>query len=263
LLRKSEKEIIDELRITVALLTSKSKFILLVDDFNLYDPLVSDLLVEIIPLLQVNNIKLIITESSEHSFLSSRINNVKDIALGPFTKDEMVIFLEDSYSSDFPKEDLKRLITANADLVPGNIKLFIKDLLLFGIMKFSERGITFSDDEEKLSALTEAHHTIYDLRLANLSKRELITIKIISALNIYIDSNHLSLLLGLSREETEKIIFNLQLNNIIQKYTSGQTLVFTSDALKKYIFASIENKKELHLLIAKKLTEKVPSLKQN
>ena len=260
LLRKSEKEIIDELRITVALLTSKSKFILLVDDFNLYDPLVSDLLVEIIPLLQVNNIKLIITESSEHSFLSSRINNVKDIALGPFTKDEMVIFLEDSYSSDFPKEDLKRLITANADLVPGNIKLFIKDLLLFGIMKFSERGITFSDDEEKLSALTEAHHTIYDLRLANLSKRELITIKIISALNIYIDSNHLSLLLGLSREETEKIIFNLQLNNIIQKYTSGQTLVFTSDALKKYIFASIENKKELHLLIAKKLTEKVSSL---
>jgi len=59
LLRKSEKEIIDELRMTVALLTSKSKFILLIDDFNLYDPLASDLLVEIIPLLQVNNIKVI------------------------------------------------------------------------------------------------------------------------------------------------------------------------------------------------------------
>ena len=104
LLSKSEKEIIDELRITVALLTSKSKFILLIDDFNLYDQLASDLLLEIIPLLQVNNIKVVITESSEHNFLSSRINNVREITSGPFTEDEMLTFLEESYISDFPKK---------------------------------------------------------------------------------------------------------------------------------------------------------------
>ncbi len=260
LLRKSEKEIIDELRITVALLTSKSKFILMIDDFNLYDPLASDLLVEIIPLLQVNNIKVILSESSGHGFLSSKINNIKDITLGPFTKEEMVRFIEESYSSDFPQEDIKRLITTNADLIPGNIKSFIKDLILFGIMKFSESGLIFSDEEGKLSTLTEAHYTIYDLRLANLSKRDLITAKIISALDIYIDSNQLSLLLGLSREETEKIILNLQLNNIIQKFASGQTIIFTSEAIKKYIYASIENKKEFHLKIAKKLSKKIPSL---
>ena len=141
LLSKSEKEIIDQLRITVALLTSKSKFILLIDDFNLYDQLASDLLLEIIPLLQVNNIKVVITESSEHNFLSSRINNVKEITSGPFTEDEMLTFLEESYISDFPQKDIKNLITANADLIPGNIKSFIKDLILLGIMKFSERGV--------------------------------------------------------------------------------------------------------------------------
>ncbi|MBE0570599.1 MAG: protein kinase, partial [Ignavibacteriaceae bacterium] len=260
LLRKSEREIVDELRLTVALLTSKSKFVLLIDDFNLYDPLVSDLLVEIIPLLQVNNIKVIIAESSAHSFLSSRINNVKEITLGSFTKDEMILFLEESYSSEFPKEHLEKLITSNADLIPGNIKSFIKDLILFGIMKFSESGVFFSDEEKKISNLTEAHSSIYDLRLANLSKQELASAKIISALNIYIDLHLLSLIIGLSREETEKIILQLQLNNIIQKFASGQTLVFTSDAIKKYIYASIENKKKLHLQIAKKLTEIAPSL---
>ncbi len=65
------------------------------------------------------------------------------------------------------------------------------------------------------------------------------------------------ILLGVSREETEKVISNLQFNNIIQKFISGQTLIFTSEAIKKHLYASIENKKEIHLQIAKKLTEKV------
>src|SRR4030066_1691062 len=106
LLRKSEIEIIDELRMNVALLTSKRKFILLICDFNLFDPFACDLLLDIIPLLQVNNIKVILTETSGHNFLSSKINNVKDITLGSFTKEEMTLFLEDSYSSAIPHEDI-------------------------------------------------------------------------------------------------------------------------------------------------------------
>ncbi len=260
LLRKSEKEIIDEFRVTIALLTSKSKFILLIDDFNLYDLLASDLLVEIIPLLQVNNIKVVVTESSDHNFLSARINNVKDITLGPFTNEEMIQFLEESYSSIIPQEDLKKLINTSADLIPGNIKSFIKDLILFGIMKFTESGVNVSDDEEKLTSLTKAQSSIYDLRLANLSGIELHASKIISALDIYIDVNLLSSLIEMSPQETEIIVLDLQLNNIIQKYSSGQTLIFTSDAIKKYIYSSIENKRDLHLHIAKKLTEKLQSL---
>ena len=257
LLSKSEKELIHELRSAIVLLTSKSKFILLIDDFNLFDQLASDLLLEIIPLFQVNNIKIVMTESSEHNFLSSRINNVKEITLGPFTEDELLSFLEESYISDFPTEAIKNLITANADLIPGNIKSFIQDLILLGIMKFSEGGVYFSDEENKLSNLYKAHSAIYDLRLANLSKIELHAAKIISAIDIFIDSNLLSILLGVSREETEKVISNLQFNNIIQKFISGQTLIFTSEAIKKHLYASIENKKEIHLQIAKKLKEQV------
>ncbi|MCZ7614674.1 MAG: hypothetical protein M5T52_14345 [Ignavibacteriaceae bacterium] len=232
----------------------------MIDDFNLYDELASDLLLEIIPLLQVNNIKVVVNESQLHDLLSARLNNVKYIDLGSFTNDEMSQFLEVSYSKETQIGKLKELIVANADLIPGNIKAFIKDAILFGIMKFSDTGVSFSEDENKISALTEAHFSIYDLRLANLLERELLTVKILSALDIIIDLHGLSLLLGISREESERIVSNLQLNNITQKFSSGQALIFTSEAIKKYIYASIGNKKELHFHLAKRLSEKFPSL---
>ena len=103
MLNKSENEILDDLRSSVILLSSKSKFILLIDDFNLFDQLTIDLLLEIIPFLQVNNIKVIISESSEHDFLSSKINNVREVNLGPFTDEEMTKMIDVSYSNDFPK----------------------------------------------------------------------------------------------------------------------------------------------------------------
>ncbi len=259
-LSEERKKEIDALRQIAAAITSQSSFILLIDDFNLYDKLTSDFLLEIIPLFQVNNTKVVVNESQGHDFLSAELNNVKEIILGPFNNDEMIKFLEDSYSREIPLGELKELITTNADLIPGNIKAFIKDLILFGIMKFSETGVSFTKDETKISALTEAHFSIYDLRLANLSKREFTAVKIISALDIYIDLHLLSLLLDASKAEAESIAANLQLNNIIQKFSSGQTLIFTSEAIKKYVYASIEHKKALHSQIAKKLTDKVPSI---
>lgn len=255
LMKKNPREITNELRSTVALITSRGKFSLLIDDFNLYDQFSSTLLLEIIPLFQVNNIKVIVTESTEHDYVTSKLNNIKEITLGSFNEAELVQFLQDSYYSDFPIEPLKKLIIANADLIPGNIKAFIKDLILFGIINYTGKGVVFSDDQEKILSLTEAHFSIYDLRLSNLSKREQAVVKMLSALDIYLDTNYLMHLLDLSREETEKIITNLQLNNIIQNYTSSKSLIFTSEAIKKYIYSSIGSKRKIHLQIAKKLTE--------
>jgi len=259
LLQKSEEEILDDLRSTMILVSVRSKFILLIDDFNLFDQLTIDLLLEIIPFLQVNGVKVIISESSEHNFLSSKINNVREVNVGPFTVEEMTQMLEESFSNDFPKKEIHNLILTYSDLIPGNIKSFIKDLILLGIMKFSENGITFSDEEDKLSVLKKAHFAIYDFRLANLSKIELKAVKILAALDTYIDAGILSKILGLPEEETENIILNLQLNNIIQEYTSGQIIIYTSEAIKKHIYSAIENKQKLHLQIANILIAKVPS----
>jgi serine/threonine protein kinase/tetratricopeptide (TPR) repeat protein len=259
LMNKTEEEILDDLRSTIILLSANCKFILLIDDFNLFDQLSTDRLLEIIPFFQVNNIKVILSESSEHDFISTKLHNVREIVLGSFTDEETEKFLKESYSSDFPQKELQDLILSYADLIPGNIKSFIKDLIILGIMKFYESGVLFSDEEDKLSVLKKAHFAIYDLRLENLLEIELYTVKVISAIDAFINLNVLSSILNLSEERTGSIIINLQLNNIVQEYTSGQTIEFTSEAFKKHIYVSIENKRKLHLYIASKLAEKVPS----
>jgi tetratricopeptide (TPR) repeat protein len=259
-LSDGKKKEIDKLKQITAAVASQCKIILLIDDFNLYDQLTSNFLLEVIPLLQVNNSKVIVNESQGHELLSSSLNNVKEVTLGPFTNSEMLQFLEESYSKKVPVAELKELIITNADLIPGNIKAFIKDLILFGIMHFSETGVSFTKDENKISALTEAHFSIYDLRLANLSEHEIEAVKIISALEIFIDLQLLSLLLDISKAEAEGIASSLQLNNIVQKFSSGQTLIFTSEAIKKYIYASVDNKKDFHQQIAAKFSNKVPSI---
>ena len=253
------KDIIAEFRNLVAVISSKCSFILLIDDFNSYDQLLGNLLMDIIPILQVNNIKVIVSESSEHEVLSSGINSLKEIILGAFTEAELEKFLNESYSSDLPRDKIKNLILKNADLIPGNIKSFIKDLILFGIMKFSEDGMTLADQENKISSLTEAHYAVYDLRLSNLTKKELITTQIISAFETYIDSNTLSTILGFGKVDIEKMINNLKFNNVIQNSVSGQALIFTSEAIKNYIYASVENKKKLHQGIAAKISKNFPS----
>ncbi|MGB5289137.1 MAG: protein kinase, partial [Ignavibacteriaceae bacterium] len=259
LMNKSQEEVLDDLRSTIILLSSRSKFILLIDDFNLFDQLTIDLLLEIVPFLQVNGIKVIISESSEHDFLSSKINNVQEVNVGPFTIEEMSKLLEESYSNDFPKKEMHDLILLHADLIPGNIKSFIKDLILLGIMKFSENGILFSDDEDKLPVLKKAHFAIYDLRLASLSGDELKAVKIISAIDTFIDLNTFSKLLNLSGNASREIIKKLEINNIIQQYNSGETIIFTSEAMKKHIYASLKNKKEFHSEVAKRISARVPA----
>jgi len=217
------------------------------------------MLLEIIPYFQVNNIKVIISESSEHDFLSSRLNNVREISLGAFSDSELSEFLDASYIKEFPKKELHDLIISYADLIPGNIKLFIKDLILFGMMKFSETGVQLSDKGDKLSVLKKTHFAIYDLRLANLNKTELQAARIISAIDTFFDRNTFAQLTNLSVDASGKIISRLQENNIIQKNTPDQSINFTSESIKKHIYASMNNKKEMHLSIAKKLTNKIPS----
>jgi serine/threonine protein kinase len=79
----SSKDIIDEFKSSIALISSHCKFTLLIDDFNLYDQLVSNLLFDVIPVLQVNNVNVIVSESSEHKFQSNKLNNLKEVTLGP------------------------------------------------------------------------------------------------------------------------------------------------------------------------------------
>jgi hypothetical protein len=125
-------------------------------------------------------------------------------------------------------------------------------------LKFSKDGITFEDNQDKLSVLSQSHIALYDLRLANLSEIELKAVQIISAIDSYLDHNMLSVLLSLPVDTLDEVLERLQINNVIQRNVFGQSVQFTSEAIKKHIYYLIRSKKELHLNLAKAISEKLP-----
>lgn len=259
LLSSSETEILNQLPSVVSKLASANNFIFLIDDYNLFDEFSSEVFKDLVPIFQINNIKVILSESSESEYNSARLNNVREITIGSFTDVQLSELIERSFSAEFPKEQLIKLTLTYSDLLPGSIISFIKDLGLLGIMEFGAGGVELSSDEEKISVLKGSQTQIYNLRLKKVAELEQQAVNILAALDITIDQGVLAELLKLSAQETLKIITNLQVTNIIQKNTAGTALVMTSDGLKKYIYSELQEKEIFHSKLADKLSGNLPS----
>jgi len=259
LLSGSETEILKQLPAVVSRLASVNNFIFLIDDYNLFDEFSSEVFKDLVPILQINNIKVILSESSESAYHSTRLNNVREITIGSFTDVQLKELIDRSFASEFPKEQLNKLALTYSDLLPGSIISFIKDLGLLGIMEFGAEGVELISDEEKISVLKGSQTQIYNLRLKNLTELEQQAVNILAAIDISIEQGVLTELMELSAQETLKIITNLRINNIIQKSTAGTALVMTSDGLKKYIYSELQGKEIFHIKLAEKLFENLPS----
>jgi serine/threonine protein kinase/tetratricopeptide (TPR) repeat protein len=263
LLDKADDELLKEFKPLIAKISSVCKFILLIDDFNLFDDFASELFRDTIQIMQINNIKIIIAESSEQEASTNKLYNVKEILLSSFTENQLDEFIDKSFIDSFPKEAVGKLILSHSDLMPGSIISFIKDLLQLSILQFSGSGVIVTDDQSKLSLLDQTHSAIYNLRLSNLCEKELNIVRKVSALDVVIDLNICALIVDLPIEETEKHISNIQLNNILQHFTSSQNLIFTSEGLKKHVYSQIDDKEKFHLNIADRIIEVLPSFNKN
>jgi aurora kinase len=258
-LSRSETEILKQLPAVVSKLSSVNNYIFFIDDYNLFDEFSSEVFKDLIPILQINNIKIILSESSESEYHSTRLNNVREITIGSFTDIQLSELIEKSFSTEFPKEQLNELTLTYSDLLPGSIISFIKDLGLLGIMEFGAGGVEISSDEEKISVLKGSQTQIFNIRLKNLTELEQQTVNILAALDIAIEQGVLAELMELSTQETLKIITNLQVNNIIQKNAAGTALIMTSDGLKKYVYSELQEKEIFHSKLAEKLSGNLPS----
>ncbi len=127
-----------------------------------------EILHEIIPILQVNRVKVIIAESSDHPYLSGFINNLREIDLMPFTDVQLKEFFESSYANFFPKDELRKNVTFYADFLPGSVVNFIRDCLFFNLMVYSYNEITIQLDENAINLLKSSHEVIYDARFQTL-----------------------------------------------------------------------------------------------
>ena len=250
--------IIEEVKGIFSQIVRTGRFLLLVDDFNFLDELSQQMFREIIPLFQVHNIKIVITENSDRPGKSDFIHNLHQLELSPFTDNQVQEMLQHSLYSYYPVEELKKLILLYADLLPGSIDAFIKDLILFGIIKFNPDSITIASDENTIEILKHSHEHFYKLRTNNLSKEELLAAKTLSAFQTLPDRQMFSEIAAEELQEPGQILNGLRSKNILH-LADINNVSFTSAGMKDYIYSCIENKKNIHLKNAARL-EKVSPL---
>jgi serine/threonine protein kinase len=244
-------------------LTNECSFVLIMDSFNSYDDFTIEILKNIIPILQVNHIKVILTENSDRHNASEFIANIREINLRPFTEAHLSEYLEKSFAGYFPKEQLKQLILSYADLLPGSLESFLKDLILLKIIRFNPGGIEIIADEKTSTILKSSHEEFYKIRVDNLKDNELQTARFISAFEISPDSNVIGKYLKLTGSETSRVLNILSHKNIIHNSTNGSNPVFTSEGLKKYVYSGIKEKKNYHDEIIKLLTQNFPEFNRH
>ncbi len=250
--------LIDELKSILNKITAQCKFIMLLDGFNFYDDFTLEVLKNIFPILQVNGIKIILTENADEVSKSVMINNIREINLTPFTNIQLDEFVMRSLYPLFPREELKKIILQYADLLPGNITGFIKDIILLKIVQFDSGNVKIISDEKTSLLLKSSHEGIYEIRLGTLREEERNISEIISAFEITLDVKSLSLISGLHEERISECLTALQNKNIIQQLTLNFNPVFVTEGLKRFVYSKIQDKKEFHKNIVKLLKEKIP-----
>ncbi|MBZ0200672.1 MAG: protein kinase [Ignavibacteriaceae bacterium] len=254
---------IDKLKIIFNQITSASSFILFLDDFNRYDTFVIEVYKQLIPLIQLSSCKLILTLDSDKYFSPDYIFNLREVNLTPFTDTQLEEYLQKSYSPDFPVDELKHLILLYADLLPGNIGLFIKDALLFGLIQY-QRGKAIIDlNDEKLTLIKRSHEDIYKYRLTSLLNDELLVAKYISCFNNNADTKIISRLLGISLSKLNTIVVSLIHKNILSPESEGGRLIFSSEGFKKFTYSVVAQKQKWHAEIAKLIDKEFAEINRN
>jgi fused-like protein len=253
-----EFEVSDSFKSLLSRITENKHILLLVDDYNLYDDFARETINEILPILQINKIKVVIAESSEYNYATEKLYNIQTINLTPFTERQLSEYLELSYYPNFPKNKLKKVILDYADLLPGSIVQFIKDILILGVMHYLSNEVTFVYKDNIEKSLRGSNEEIYRLRLSNLSNDELKVTQLISAFSISVEQIVLASVLNKSQKEIEEILLNLQYKNIINPLSISNSPNITSDSFKRYIYNTIKEKKKYHFIIASLIKRILP-----
>ena len=258
-LKNAERFSPEQLFSITSRITRNSTAILLVDDYNLLDDYTIEMFNSVMPVFQINGIKVILTETSEADYRSKELNNVREFSVGSFTDVQLTEFIHQAFHKSFPGKELIEMIINYSDLLPGNVISFIKDLIILQIINFNGESVSFSENNDDLKILDESHDSIYNRRLSGLSEIELSTVKTLACFDSAIENKTLQTILEVSFEEFNQIISRLQTNNLVQGHTSSNTLQITSSGLKKHIYDLIDDKKKWHEQIATNLITKFPN----
>lgn len=238
--------LLNDLKSISSRLSISNDFILIIDDFNLLDELSQEILTELIPIFQANNIHVIISEDKNLKMHSEFIHNLHIIELGELTDENIKRLVEDSFTAFFPREELGKLILNYADRTPGNIESFIGDLILTEILDFNSEGPFINFDEDLIDDLSKNLNKFYERRIKSLSDEELNLAQILSAINVGLDSYLIKQISGLDEIKFKSNYNTLSNRNIVNRIYSNSLPQITSQGLKNYIYDSIKNHAEFH-----------------
>lgn len=255
---KGEKMNTSELRTLLASIAKSTQLILVIDDYNQMDEFNLEFFQEVIPFLQVNGAKIILTDNSGIDSKVKKLHNITELDLSSFTSVQLHDFIERSFFSLFPKDDLEKIMLRYADLLPGSLINFIDDLIFLGVLKFSPDGISIQADEEVDKILSGSQSEIFRLRIASLSEEERNFAQILSSFEMNLDEQSMQALTGMSEMEVKKILTRLFYQNIIQNYQTINYIAFTSPGIKKFVYEIIRDKKTFHGEIGNKIRERLP-----
>jgi serine/threonine protein kinase len=256
LIDNGASDLAEALKAVMFKISRDQQFIILLDEYNKLDEFNLELFRQLIPLFQVNNIKLILTEDSSYPYLTASVNNLIVVNLTPFTEANLIEYIDKSFSVFFPKQDTKKIVMLYADLLPGSINTFLHDLVLLDILEFHKNIPVITFNTGKLNVLGSSQGIIsHQVNL--LAEEELYAAEILSLFEIPVNESLISVILKKDQAETEKILKALHEKNIISPAGINSTIEFTSGAMKKYIYSGISGKRKYHLEIAEIILSRV------
>ena len=234
---------------------SKTKnFTLILDDYHLLDEVVKEVLLRIIPILQVNGCKVILLE--DHSGISSVVElpNKIERQISPLLTKEIPSFIKENFIGNFPQKTLTDLIKKFADLYPGNILLFINELIANKVLIFTQNGILLDEDKaKKFSGVSQS--VAFKKRIADLSNKEKETLSVLSSFEVDLTIEEAKIFFSKFNGDTYENLLNLQKKNLIHLQSSDSFVRFSSIGLRNFVYSLIENKVEIHKNIAAIIAE--------
>lgn len=247
----------NDLKILINKISQNNRFILLIDDFNLYDSFAIEIFSELFPLLQVNGCNIILTEKSDLDYAADFIHNFETIDLGTFTSVQVEELLERTYADFIPVKKITDLVIRYADFLPGNIIDFLKHIVLLRVIRFERDEIKIILDDNTEKILSNIYEEIYNIRYSLLNEEERSVALLLSSFESNPNENISISLSGYSRDKFVQILKELQIKHIL--HSQSQTAIsFTSDGLKNFIYSHLPDKRAFHKKIADKIKSTFP-----
>ena len=263
ILNGNSLNLVEDLKAVMIKLLVGHRFILLIDNFNIFTRFDLEILLQLMPVFQIGKIKVVLTEDSSDDYRSGAINNLQVINLNPFTETQVGEYVQTSFSEFCPRDEIKKAITLYSDLLPGSIDLFLRDLIFLDLFNYTPDGPQLRIDGDPDKILKGSHEEIYGFRLNNLDQDSRNLATFLCLFNINPDIDTVIHLIGDTRQKVIELVVKLSESNIIHFNPVLGTIQFTSRGMKEHIYSAIKDLKKEHLKVAGLITKNLPGFNRN